>query len=58
MEISLSVWTTSIARVILSCCYGFERERVGRVEHFEGELVPVDDNGEVVPCGLTERGVE
>lgn len=58
MEISLSIRTTNSARVILNCCYGFERERVGRVEHFESEVVPVDDNGKVVPRGLKERGVE
>lgn len=58
MEISLSLWTTSSARVILNCCYGFERDGAGRVEDFESELVPVDDNSKVVPCGLKERGVE
>ena len=58
MEFSLSIWTTRSARVILNRCYGFERESAGRVEHFESEVVPVDDNGKVVPCGLKERGVE
>jgi hypothetical protein len=58
MKISLSIRTTSSARVILDRCYGFERERAGRVEHFESEVVPVDDNCKVVPRGLKERGVK
>ena len=58
MKISLSFWATGSARVVFGRCYSFERVRARRVEHFECEVVPVDDNGKVVPRGSQERGAE
>jgi hypothetical protein len=49
MVVSLSLWATASARIIIGFRYCFERGCIQREVHLKSELVPVDDNGKVVP---------
>lgn len=58
VEISLSVRTFDGARVVLDIRDGFKRLPVLRVVHLESKLVPVDDDGKVVPRIIDTRRLE
>ena len=58
MELSLPIRALGGARVGLNVRNGLELGPVGRVEHLEGKLVPVDCYGEIVPHGIQEIRLE
>jgi len=60
VEFSHPQWTTGGAQILLDLRHGcgFKWVCTRRVEHFEHELVPVDDNSKVMPRVLKKRSVE